>query len=72
MEKSGATKVTGARVKIGGYDAIQCYGTYPDNTILVVWHFRGDDGLMRRITVEFPSSNSSAFHTVEDGYKLDR
>ena len=72
MEKSGATKVTGARVKIGGYDAIQCYGTYPDNTILVVWHFRGDDGLMRRITVEFPSNNSSAFHTVEDGYKLDR
>ena len=72
MEQQGAKKVTGARVKLGGYDAIQCYGTYPDGTILVVWHFRGDDGQMRKITVEFPSNDSSAFHTVENGYKLDR
>ena len=72
MEKAGAQKVTGARVKIGGYDAIQCYGTYPDGTILVVWYFRAEDGLMRKITVEFPTTNSSAFHIVEDGYRLDK
>ena len=72
MEKAGAKKVTGARVKIGGYDAIQCYGTYPDGTILVVWYFRAEDGLMRKITVEFPSTNTAAFHLVEDGYKLDK
>ena len=72
MEKAGATGVTGAHVKIGGYDAIQCYGKYPDGMMLVVWYFRGDDGQMRKITVEFPSSNSSAFRLVENGYKLDR
>ena len=72
MEKAGATGITGAHVKIGGYDAIQCYGKYPDGQMLVIWYFRGDDGQMRKITVEFPSSNSKAFHLVEDGYKLDR
>lgn len=72
MEQAGAKKVTGAHVKIGGYDAIQCYGTYPDGVILVVWYFSGDDGLMRKVTVEFPSTDSSAFHLVENGYKLDR
>ncbi|MBO4450602.1 MAG: zinc ribbon domain-containing protein [Clostridiales bacterium] len=72
MEKAGAQKITGARVKIGGYNAVQCYGTYPDGTILVCWYFRGDDGLLRKITVEFPSSNTKAFKMVEDGYKLDR
>lgn len=72
MEQAGAKKITGARVKLGGYDAIQCYGTYPDGMILVVWHFRGDDGLMRKITVEFPSDNTKAFSIVEKGYKLDR
>jgi len=72
MDKAGAQKITGARVKIGGYDAVQCYGTYPDGTILVCWFFRGDDGLLRKITVEFPSSNTKAFSIVEKGYKLDR
>ena len=72
MESAGARKVTGARVKIGGYDAVQCYGIYPDNTILVVWYFRGDDGDLRKVTVEFPSTDTSAFTIVENGYKLDR
>ena len=72
MEKAGAQKVTGAKVKLGGYDAIQCYGTYSDGMILVCWFFKGDDGQMRKITVEFPSSKTKAFHLVEDGYKLDR
>ncbi|MBO4409081.1 MAG: hypothetical protein J5786_07400, partial [Clostridiales bacterium] len=63
---------TGARVKLGGYDAVQCYGMYPDNTVLVVWYFRGDDGLLRKVTVEFPTSNTNAFSLVEKGYKLDR
>ena len=72
MEQAGAKKITGARVKLGGYDAIQCYGTYPDGTILVVWFFKGDDGLMRKITVEFPTSNTKAFSLVEKSYKLDR
>lgn len=72
MEQAGAQKVTGAKVKLGGYDAIQCYGTYPDGMILVVWFFKGDDGLMRKITVEFPTSNTNAFYIVENGYKLDR
>ncbi|MCR5340131.1 MAG: zinc-ribbon domain-containing protein [Saccharofermentans sp.] len=72
MEQAGAKKITGARVKLGGYDAIQCYGTYPDGVILVVWFFKGDDGLMRKITVEFPSTNTKAFSLVEKSYKLDR
>ena len=72
MEKAGATSVTGARVKLGGYDAVQCYGLYPDGQFLVVWFFRGDDGLMRKITVEFTSDYYSIFSMVENGYKLDR
>lgn len=72
MESQGAKAVTGARVKLGGYDAVQCYGMYPDNTVLVVWYFRGDDGLLRKVTVEFPTSNTNAFSLVEKGYKLDR
>ena len=72
MEQAGAKKITGARVKIGGYDAVQCYGIYPDDTVLVCWFFKGDDGLIRKITVEFPSSNTKAFSIVEKGYKLDR
>ena len=72
MEQAGAKNIKGARVKLGGYDAIQCYGTYPDGVILVVWFFKGDDGLMRKITVEFPSTNTKAFSLVEKSYKLDR
>lgn len=72
MEQAGAQNVTGARVKLGGYDAVQCYGSYSDGMILVCWFFKGDDGQMRKITVEFPTGKSSAFHLVEDGYKLDR
>lgn len=72
MDQAGAKNITGARVKIGGYNAVQCYGTYPDGMILVCWYFRGDDGLVRKITVEFPSNNTYAFKMVEDGYKLDR
>ena len=72
MEQSGANKVTGARVKIGGYDAVQCYGYYPDGTIFVVWFFKGDDGQMRKVTVEFKSNDHYSFNMVEKGYTLDR
>lgn len=72
MEKQGAKGVTGARVKLGGYDAVQAYGIYPDGTILVVWYFKGDDGQIRKITVEFPSDKTESFAMVENGYKLDR
>ncbi len=71
MEQAGAKKVTGAHVKISGYDAIQCYGTYPDGMILVCWFFKGNDGLLRKITVEFKPENSSVFSMVEKNYKLD-
>ena len=72
MEQAGAKKVTGARVKIGGYDAVQCYGYYPDGTIFVVWFFKGDDGQMRKVTVEFKSDDHYSFNMVEKGYTLDR
>ena len=72
MEQAGAKKVTGARVKLGGYDAVQCYGMYPDGKILVCWYFKGNDGLIRKVTVEFSSDNSSTFSMVEKNYKLDQ
>lgn len=72
MEQQGAKGVTGARVKLGGYDAVQAYGIYPDGTILVVWYFKADDGKIRKVTVEFPSEKTESFAMVEKGYKLDR
>lgn len=72
MEQQGAKGVTGARVKLGGYDAVQAYGIYPDGMILVVWYFKGDDGQIRKVTVEFPSDKTESFAMVEKGYKLDR
>lgn len=71
MEKAGVTKPTGARVKLGGYDAIQCYGMYPDGVILVCWFFKGNDGQMRKVTVEFKEENYSIFSMVEKGYELN-
>ena len=72
MDKMGGKNLTGAHVKIGGYDATQAYGMFDDGTILVVWFFKGDDGVMRKITVEFPMDDKNSFHIVENGYKLDR
>lgn len=72
MDKMGGKDLTGARVKIGGYDALQAYGVFDDGTVLVVWYFKGDDGIIRKITVEFPKYDNNAFHIVENGYKLDR
>ena len=72
MEQAGAKGVTGARVKIGGYDAVQCYGTYPDGQILVCWYFKADDGYIRKVTVEFGQDHYSDFSLVEKNYKLDR
>lgn len=71
MEQAGVKKPTGARVKLGGYDAIQCYGMYPDGVILVCWFFKGNDGQMRKVTVEFKEENYSIFSMVEKGYVLD-
>ena len=72
MDKAGGKNLTGAHVKIGGYDATQAYGMFDDGTILVVWYFKGDDGVMRKITVEFPVSDRNSFNMVEKSYKLDR
>ena len=68
---NGATNVTGAHVTIGGYDAIQTYGLYPDNTMLVTWYFRGNDNKIRMITVEFSLDHYDDFSMVESNYSLN-
>ena len=70
MEQGGAIGVTGARVKISGRDAFQCYGMYPDGTVLVCWYFTGEDGYIRKISVEFTENSYDVFTMVENGYKF--
>jgi len=71
MEQNGGIKVTGAKVKLGGYDAYQCYCLFPDGQYLVCWYFKGNDGMIRKVTVEFTEENYYAFELVQNNYKLD-
>lgn len=71
MEQNGGIQVTGAKVKLGGYDAYQCYCLFPDGQYLVCWYFKGNDGMIRKVTVEFTEANYYAFELVQNNYKLD-
>ena len=72
MQEAGAKIVFSEIDNIGGYKAVQCKAVYPDNTVQVVWFFRADDGLMRKITLECPSdSTKSLTSMVKDDYELD-
>ena len=72
LYKDNCTGVEGATVRLGGYDAYQVYGLYPDNTYFVCWYFKGNDNYLHYVAVEFPKSEYSVFSMVENNYKLDK
>ena len=72
MRSNNCSGVDGATVTIGGYEAYQAYGLYPDNTYFVCWYFKGNDNYLHYVAVEFPKTEYSVFTLVENNYKLDK
>ncbi|SHK79061.1 hypothetical protein SAMN02745163_04469 [Clostridium cavendishii DSM 21758] len=53
IESEGAENVKGATVKIGDNEALQVYGVYPkDGVMIVMWIFEKDDGYIHYVSVE--------------------
>ena len=72
MSTENVTGLTGAKVKVAGYDAYQVYGYYPDeNEWLVCWFFEAEDGYIHYIAVEGPSRYSDHFK-IPDTFKLNK
>ena len=74
LEESGASDLTGARVTVGGFDAVQVYCVYPDEGIfLVVWLFDGGDGIIHYVAAEGTGETvMDAFTIVENTYSLEK
>ncbi|MBR2522842.1 MAG: zinc ribbon domain-containing protein [Clostridiales bacterium] len=72
MDSQGVSGITGAHVTIGGYNASQAYGLYPDGTYFVCWYFRTDeDDYLHYIAVEFPESDYASFSMVENNFRMN-
>ena len=55
MEDEGAESVIGVRGSLNGIEAVQVYGVYTsENLLLVAWAFKSDDGYMHIISAEGP------------------
>lgn len=73
-EASDITGGTGARLKVAGYDSIQCYGMYDDGFFIVVWMIKdpANENDSYYLCFEFDGAHSdimacsSTFQTSED------
>ena len=72
LEEENVSDITGAKVKVGNYDAYQVYGHYDDENIwLVCWFFEAEDGSTHYIAVEGPDKTSDFFN-IPNTFKLKR
>lgn len=72
LSNENVTNLTGAKVKVAGYDAYQVYGYYSNENIwLVCWFFEGEDGKTHYIAVEGPDKTSEFFN-IPDTFTLTR
>ena len=72
LSTENVEKLTGAKVKMGSYDAYQVYAYYPDeNEWLVCWFFEAEDGLVHYLAVEGPDPYSDYFE-IPNTFKIKK
>lgn len=73
MDGDGSQDAGAAQTTIGGYDAYQIYGYYPDdNTYLVIWVFEApdQDELVHYVAIEFDAAQYTNVWQLSDTFSF--